>query len=83
MFISSRFISDAAAEIGAKRRETLVSDRIENAGLEFQKDIRAKYLEIIDKFSERCVTIDGNLSIDEISQIIWRITKDRTPIEKT
>ena len=60
-----------------------MSDRIENAGLEFQKDIRAKYLEIIDKFSERCVIVDGNLSIDEISQIIWRITKDRTSIEKT
>ena len=40
-------------------------------------------LEIIDKFSERCVTVNGNLSIDEISQIIWRITKDRTSIEKT
>ena len=77
------FYIDVDPEIGAKRRETMVSDRIESAGLEFQKDIRAKYLEIIDKFSERCVTVNGNLSIDEISQIIWRITKDRTSIEKT
>ena len=77
------FYIDVDPEIGAKRRETMVSDRIESAGLEFQKDIRAKYLEIVDKFSERCVKVDGNLSIDEISQIIWRITKDRTSIEKT
>ncbi len=77
------FYIDVDPEIGAKRREALVSDRIENAGLEFQKDIRAKYLEIVDKFSARCVKVDGNLSIDEISQIIWRITKDRTSIEKT
>ena len=61
----------------------MVSDRIESAGLEFQKDIRSKYLEIVDKFSERCVTVNGNLSIGEISQMIWRITKDRTSIEKT
>jgi len=27
--------------------------------------------------------VNGNLSIGEISQIIWRITKDRTSIEKT
>jgi len=77
------FYIDVDPEIGAKRRYTMVSDRIESAGLEFQKDIRAKYLEIVDKFSERCVTVDGNLSIDEISQIIWRITRDRTSIEKT
>ena len=76
------FYIDIDPKVGAKRRENFVSDRIENAGLEFQKDIRAKYLEIVDKFSERCVTVDGNLSIDEISQIIWRITKDRTSIEK-
>ena len=76
------FYIDVDPEIGAKRRETMVSDRIENAGLDFQKNIRGKYLEIVDKFSERCITIDGNLSIDEISQIIWEITKDRTSIER-
>ena len=51
-----------------------------------QKKLQLKKTEdssIVDKFSERCVTVDGNLSIDEISQIIWRITKDRTSIEKT
>ncbi len=76
------FYIDIDPEIGAKRRENLVSDRIESAGLNFQKDIRAKYLEIVDKFSERCVLVDGNLSIAEISQRIWRITKDRISIEK-
>ena len=76
------FYIDIDPEIGARRRENFVSDRIENAGLDFQKNIRGKYLEIVDKFSERCITIDGNLSIDEISQIIWEITKDRTSIER-
>ena len=77
------FYIDIDPEVGAKRRENLVSDRIESAGINFQKDIRAKYLEIVDKFNERCVLVDGNLSITEISQRIWRITKDRISIEKT
>ena len=59
----------------------LSSDRIESAGLEFQNEIRNKYLEIIDNFSNRCVLVDGKLSIKEISNLIWKEIKNRTSFE--
>ena len=77
------FYIDVDAETGYQRRKNMSSDRIESAGSEFQNEIRNKYFEIIDKFSERCVNIDGNLSKDEISKIIWEETKKRTSFEKS
>ena len=67
--------------MGFKRREDLASDRIENAGLEFQRDIRKKYLQIVNNFSERIVKVDGNLSVEDISKFIWKIITDRTSVE--
>ena len=75
------FYIDIDPEVGFKRRKELESDRIENAGLGFQRDIRRKYLEIVDKFSDRIVTIDGNLSVEEIAKFIWKVIIDRTHIE--
>ena len=75
------FYIDIDPEVGFKRRKELESDRIENAGLDFQRDIRRKYLEIVDKFSDRIVTIDGNLSVEEIAKFIWKVIIDRTHIE--
>ena len=72
------FYIDIEPEVGFQRRKGLSSDRIESAGLNFQNDIRQKYLEIVDNFGDRCVIIDGNLSIDEISNYIWNVTRDRT-----
>ena len=72
------FYIDIEPEVGFQRRKGLSSDRIESAGLDFQSDIRQKYLEIVDNFGDRCVIIDGNLSVDEISNYIWNITRDRT-----
>ena len=72
------FYIDIEPEVGFQRRKDLSLDRIESAGIGFQKDIRLKYLEIVDNFSDRCVTIDGNLSVNEISNYIWKVTKDRT-----
>ena len=77
------FYIDVDAETGYQRRKNMSSDRIESAGSEFQNEIRKKYIEIIDKFSERCVNIDGNLSKDEISKTIWEETKKRTSFEKS
>ena len=77
------FYIDVDAETGYQRRKNMSSDRIESAGSEFQNEIRNKYFEIIDKFSERCVNIDGNLSKDEIFKIIWEETKKRTSFEKS
>ena len=72
------FYIDIEPEVGFQRRKDLSSDRIESAGLDFQNDIRQKYLEIVDNFGDRCVIIDGNLSVDEISNYIWNVTRDRT-----
>ena len=77
------FYIDVDVETGYRRRKKISSDRIESAGSEFQKEIRNKYFEIIDKFNERCINIDGNLSVDEISNTIWKETKRRTSFEKS
>ncbi len=76
------FYIDIDAETGFQRRKNISADRIESAGIEFQDKIRIKYLEIIDYFSERCVHVDGNLSIDAIFEIIWEEIKNRTSFEE-
>ena len=76
------FYIDVDVETGYRRRKKISSDRIESAGSEFQKEIRNKYFEIIDKFNERCVNVNGNLSVDEISTTIWKETKNRTSFEE-
>ena len=76
------FYIDIDAETGFQRRKNISADRIESAGIEFQDKIRIKYLEIIDYFSERCVYVDGNLSIDAIFEIIWEEIKNRTSFEE-
>ena len=76
------FYIDIDAETGFQRRKNISADRIESAGIEFQEKIRNEYLEIIDYFSERCVHVDGNLSIDAIFEIIWEEIKNRTSFEE-
>ena len=75
------FYIDVDSDIGFQRRKNISGDRIESAGLEFQNEIRNKYLEIIDNFSNRCVLVDGKLSIKEISDLIWKEIKNRTSFE--
>ena len=75
------FYIDVDTDIGLQRRNNISDDRIEKAGLEFQNEIRNKYLEIINNFSNRCVLIDGNLSVIEISDLIWKEIINRTSFE--
>ena len=75
------FYIDIDPEVGFQRRKDLASDRIENAGVEFQRSIRKKYLEIVNNFSDRIVKVDGNLSVEDISKFIWNIIIDRTSVE--
>ena len=75
------FYIDVDESTGFQRRKNNSTDSIEGAGLRFQREIREKYLEIIDNFSDRCVLVDGNLSIDDISDIIWKEIRIRTSIE--
>ena len=70
------FYIDVDTDIGLQRRNNISDDRIEKAGLEFQNEIRNKYLEIINNFSKRCVLVDGKLSIKEISNLIWKEIKN-------
>ena len=75
------FYIDVDSDIGLQRRNSISGDRIERAGSEFQNEIRNKYLEIINNFSNRCVLVDGKLSIKEISDLIWKEIKNRTSFE--
>ena len=75
------FYIDVASDIGLQRRNNISGDRIESAGSEFQNEIRNKYLEIINNFSNRCVLVDGKLSIKEISDLVWKEIKNRTSFE--
>ena len=75
------FYIDVDESTGLQRRKNNSADRIEGAGLQFQREIREKYLEIIDNFNDRCVLVDGNLGIDAISDIIWKEIRIRTSIE--
>ena len=75
------FYIDVDPNIGLQRRKNISADRIESAGIEFQNKIRNKYLEIIDNFSNRCVLVDGKLSIKEISHLVWKEIKNRTSFE--
>ena len=75
------FYIDVDSDIGLQRRNSISGDRIERVGSEFQNEIRNKYLEIINNFSNRCVLVDGKLSIKEISDLIWKEIKNRTSFE--
>lgn len=75
------FFIDIEAEEGFNRRKHLPSDRIENAGIDFQNEIRNKYFEIIDYFKDRYICIDGNLDIDTISNMIWNEIRKKTGVK--
>ena len=49
-------------------------DRIENAGLEFQEQVRNLYLQLADRFPLRFLKIDGRESIEVIHSTIWEKT---------
>ena len=46
------------------------NDRFENAGYNFQKKVREKYLKIVDLFPQRIVKINGLKNPSEIHQYI-------------
>ena len=75
------FFIDIEAEEGFNRRKHLPSDRIENAGIDFQNEIRNKYFEIIDYFKDRYICIDGNLDIETISNMIWNEIRKKTGVK--
>lgn len=65
------FFIDISAEEGHKRRNKNSPDRIEEAGIEFQEQVRQQYLKLAQLFSDRFVVIDGRKTPEEIHQAIW------------
>lgn len=70
---------DIPAEEAQKRRGNRgnASDRIELAGLKFQEDVRAGYLELVERSNGRVVVIDATRSIEEIFESVKAALKAR------
>lgn len=47
-------------------------DRFEDFGLDFQVALRNGFLDLAKEFPERCILIDGNRSVDDITSDILR-----------
>ncbi|MBU0528332.1 dTMP kinase [bacterium] len=69
------FFIDVLPDEGARRQNT--KDRIEQAGIDFQRRARDSYLELAKKYSNRIVVIDGKTDIDTIHKNIWKEFKQR------
>jgi dTMP kinase len=52
-------------------------DRIESAGLEFHKRVRAEYLVLAKRESDRICLVDGRLKKEEIAEIIKKLVLER------
>lgn len=50
----------------AARRKSQQPDRIERAGIELQTRVRNAYLELVNRFQERFVVVDGHSTIENI-----------------
>ncbi len=61
------FLFDVAPEIALIRRQNERGDRIEARGLEFQRQVRAAYLEIAAREPKRVAVLDAAGSKDEVS----------------
>ena len=58
----------------ANRTEPKELDRIESAGVNFQKKVRKQYLDLAERYPERVFKINGSKSIDYIHKEIWNKT---------
>ena len=47
-------------------------DRFEDFGLEFQKSSRRGFIELSQKYSERCVLINGDGTTDQVAKRVWQ-----------
>ncbi|HJL81206.1 MAG TPA: dTMP kinase, partial [Gammaproteobacteria bacterium] len=50
----------------ASRRKSQEKDRIERAGIDLQAKVRNAYLELVDRFQDRFVLINGHDTIENI-----------------
>ena len=68
------FNLDINPDSAFNRPNSAEPDRIENAGIEFQKKVREQYKIIAKRFPDRIFTIDGSNTISSIHSTIWEKT---------
>ncbi len=61
----------------AKARAQGWEDRFEAKGLAYHQKIRQAFVEIAQKYPERCVVVDASLGVDDIEDCVWQIVSDR------
>ena len=65
------FYIDISANEGLRRTAMNEFDRIENAGENFQVNVRNEYLKLVKMEPQRVFLVDGTKTIDDIHQEIW------------
>jgi len=80
---SVTFIMDIDPEIGLERTRDRGNseNRFENFDLDFHKKIRKAFLDIANKYKDRCVLVNAELSQNEISNIIVKEINKRMNIK--
>ncbi len=67
------FVDIPVEEIERRKKKAGMSfDRMESSGKEFYEHVRHGYREIVRSESQRCVTINGMLTVEEIARDIWQ-----------
>ena len=70
------FFIDISPDEGIRRQKTK-QDRIEQAGIDFQKRTRERYLKLAERYSNRIIIINGQEDINTIHNNIWKEFKQR------
>jgi dTMP kinase len=70
---------DLAPEVGfARVRERgEAENRFEAEDLEFHRELRAAYREVVEREPERCVLIDASANPDVVAVRIWMAVQER------
>jgi dTMP kinase len=62
---------DVPPEIAAARREGDAKDRIENRGIEYQRQVRGRYLEQAKLDGERFVVVNADAPVETVRESVW------------
>ena len=65
-------ILDINPEKAALRKQSDTPDRMEDIGIEFFLRVQQGYYEIANRYSKRCVIIDGNLSENKVFELVMK-----------
>lgn len=73
------FIIDIDPEVSLTRGLARNSgeDRFEDMGMDFQKCLRAGFLDLAEQYSDRCYVIDGAQNVQAVQRAIWAIYEGR------